>query len=350
MFMKITRAIACLTTAAALAGAANAQNVRILGRSEVIPGGGFAIQWPSSGFEGTFEGGTLKATMNDWGSNWLNVEVDGVVKQVELEGGTQTYTLFEGAPGTHKIRVTRRTGTDMGITRVESVIADGLKPTPLPDRRILVIGDSYASGFAVEGPDEKCTSTHAIQNSDIAYPALTARMFGADVHVVAADGRGLTRNYAGNGPTMSTLMWQTLESGNTAWAALAYDPQIVVLNLGTMDFNESDPGASFDDAYVFTLRKLRTAYPKATIIGAIGGGLWGKRYVAAKTSIADAVALLNKEGDADVKFVEFKLTNGPGRYGCDYHPGARGQTEMAAALEAEIEKSLGWNPDQRHAQ
>lgn len=338
----ITRAIACFAAAAVLAGAANAQNIRILGRSEIIAGGGFASQWPSSGFEATFDGGTLKATIYDWGSTWLNVEVDGVVTRLELDEGSQTYTLFQGASGPHKIRVTRRTGTDVGVTRFESIEADGLKPTMTPDRRILVIGDSYASGYGVEGPNEKCSSTHDIQNSDLAFPALTARAFGADVHVVAADGRGLIRNFAGDGPTMSTLAWQTLAAGDTAWAALAWEPQVVVLNLGTNDFTANDPGAAFDDAYVYMLRRLRVAYPKATIVAAIGGSLWAKRYAAAKTSISDAVAFLNKEGDANVKFVEFKLTAGPGRYGCDYHPGVRGQAEMAATLEQEIEKSLGW--------
>ena len=75
---------------------------------------------------------------------------------------------------------------------------------------------------------------------------------------------------------------------------------------------------------------------------AIGGSLWGKRYQAAKTSISDAVEFVRKEGDNKVQFVEFKPTNGPGRYGCGFKPGARAQAEMAASLQAEVEKSLGW--------
>lgn len=342
MAMKITRALACLVTAAALAGAANAQNVRILGRSEVISGGGFASQWPGSGFEATFEGGTLKATISDWGSNWLNVDVDGVTTKLRLGEGTQTYTLFEGAPGNHKVRVTRRTATNVGVTRFEKVEADRLQPTTAPDHRILVIGDSFASGYGVEGADEKCTYSYETQNAGLAYPALIGRTFGADVHVIAADGGGLTRNFAGDGPTMSTLAWQTIAEGNTAWAALAYQPQVVVVNLGTSDFTAGDPGQPFDDAYVFMLRRLRTAYPDAQIIGAIGGSLWGKRYAAAKTSISDAIEFVRKEGDAKVSFVEFKPKAGKDRYGCDYHPSTRAQAEMAAALEQEITRSIGW--------
>jgi hypothetical protein len=346
MFMQhLLRLIASVATVAALAGAANAQDVRMLGRTEVLPNGAFAIQWPSSGFEATFEGTTLKATIYDWGSNWLNVEVDGVVSKLALNEDTQTYTLFSGARGTHAIKVTRRTGTPVGVTRIERVEADGpIQPTPAPAHRILVIGDDLASGHGVEGSDEKCTYTHATQNSDLAYPVLLAKALGADLHVVAADGYGLIRNYAGNGAAMNTIAWQTLVDDDRAWAALTYQPEVIVIGLGTADFTASDPGDGFDDAYVFLLKRLRIAYPDALIVGSVGGTLWGKRYAAAKTSISDAIEKVSKDGDEKVRFVEFKLTAGPGRYGCDYHPGKGAQAEMAAALQAEVEKSLGWRP------
>ena len=69
-----------------LDGAAHAEGVRILGRSMADPAGGFTIQWPSSGFEATFTGTQLTATIDDWGSNWLNVEIDGVTTRLDLRG------------------------------------------------------------------------------------------------------------------------------------------------------------------------------------------------------------------------------------------------------------------------
>jgi len=345
----IHRLIGSLIAAAALAGAAHAQNVRILGRSDPVPTGGFAIQWPSSGFEATFDGPTLKATIFDWGSNWLNVEIDGKTSPLALEEGSRTYTLFDGAPGRHTIRVTRRTASNVGITRFENVEAAGLHPTSAPDHRIMVIGDSFASGFGVEGVNEKCAYSHQTQNADLAFPALLGRTFGADIHVIATDGRGLIRNWTGEDPTMSTLAWQTLPDGATSWTPQSYKAQVIVVNLGTNDFTASDPGESFDAAYVFMLRRLRATYPDALIVGSIGGSLWGKRFAAARTSISDAIDLVRKEGDANVRFVEFKLRSGPGRYGCDYHPGQRAQIEMAAALEQEISNSLGWTTTNRAA-
>jgi hypothetical protein len=207
-----------------------------------------------------------------------------------------------------------------------------------------VIGDDLASGYGVEGANETCVYSYQTQNSDLGYPALLAKDLGADVHVVAADGRGLIRNYSGAGPAMDVLAWQSLVDGDRAWAALSYQPQVIVVGLGTADFTQSDPGAAFDEAYFLLLRKLRVAYPDAVIMASIGGALWGKRYLAARDSIAEAVEAVRKTGDAKVRFTEFKLTAGPGRYGCDYHPGKLAQAEMARALKAEIEVALGWKP------
>src|SRR6185295_13188435 len=128
------RLIPALALMAAAIGAAEAQSVRILGRSEPNPAGGFIVNWPSSGFEARLNGTRLTATIQDSGRNWLNVEVDGVVTPLELKQGAATYTLFSGPFGHHTIRVTRRTGAPVGSLRILDIRADGhLEPTPAPD-------------------------------------------------------------------------------------------------------------------------------------------------------------------------------------------------------------------------
>jgi lysophospholipase L1-like esterase len=339
--LRLVSAIALMVSAA---GAADAQ-VRILGRSELNQTGGFALHWPSGGFETRLNGKLLTATIEDFGDNWLNVEVDGVVSRIDLRPGVSTYTLFSGPAGPHTVRVTRRTGAPAGPIRVHDIHADGTLQAPAaPERRILVIGDSIASGYGVEGIDQTCSYTHATQNADLAYPALLARTFGADLHSISVDGRGLVRNYAGDDPSMDLVAWRMAPESTPRWPTTAYEPAVVVINLGTSDFSEGDPGDGFDNAYIGLLQKLRAAYPVARIYAVFGPMLDGKSYEAARASINGAVEDRRLHRDTRVSFVEFPSAIEGRRYGCDWHPGQDAHRAMASRLEDRIQKDLGWTP------
>jgi lysophospholipase L1-like esterase len=338
----LIRLFSILAVAASVAGAAHSQNVRVLGRSEPSADS-FAVQWPGSGFEVQMRGSRLTARIDDWGSNVLNVEADGEVTQIFLQEGVRDYVLFDGLIGTHTIKVSRRTGTPTGPTRFLDVSADGpMMPTDVPARRMLVIGDSVTSGYGVEGENQYCTYSYATHNHDLAYPALTAQAFNADLHSIAADGLGLIRNFAGEGPTMQDIAWRELPDSDTPWARLAYRPQVIVINLGSADFAAGDPGATFDAAYVTLLTELRQTYPQAAIYGAIGGLLHGEAYAAARDSVLGAVNSRRDAGDDAVHFIEFELKASPRRFGCDWHPGADAHRQMAEALQAAISRDLGW--------
>lgn len=351
MTMRILiRFISALALSASLAGAAHAQNYRVLGRSEPVANGGFAIQWPGSGFEVTLTGSKLTAQIEDWGANWLNIEVDGNVTQLALKEGSWEYTLFAGPTGQHTIKVTRRTGTPVGVTRFLDISGDGpILPTEDRTRRILVIGDSVTSGYGIEGESQFCAYSHATQNHDLAYPALTAAAFNADLHTIAADGRGLVRNFSGDDPTMSEAAWRELPGSTVNWARLAYRPQVIIINLGSADFAAGDPGDGFDAAYVGMLATLRQTYPQAEIYGAIGGMLHGDAYAAARNSVLGAVNTRRDTGDTKVHFIEFSLESSPRRFGCDWHPGLDAHRQMALKLASAITRDLGWKPSRTPA-
>lgn len=339
----LIRFIPAIALALISAGAAHAQGVRILGRSEPERGGGFILQWPGSGFEAKFTGKRLTATIDDYGDNWLNVEIDGVASKLDLQEGPTNYTLFNGTAGEHTIRITRRTGAPSGPTRVLDIRSDGpIAPTAMPERRMLVIGDSITSGYGVEGADQFCTYTHATQNADLAYPALAAKDFGADLHSISIDGYGLIRNYAGDDATMDKASWKMLPGGTSLWPGSVYQPQVIVINLGTSDFSAGDPGDRFDAAYIGMLRKLRAAYAEAKIFAVFGPMLSGDAYVAARASVFGATETIRKDGDLRVSFIEFSPPQSARRFGCDWHPGLDAHRAMATRLEAAVQKELGW--------
>ena len=344
----ILQSLAALLAIALLPMDAQAQSVssmaiRPLGRVAELGPTSLSIEWPMSGFEATFEGGELSAEIEDTRKNWLNVEVDGTSHAVALKEGSQTYTLFSGPAGPHIIRVTRRTGAQEGPTTFVSVSADALHSTQRSDRRILVIGDSIASGYGVEGKNQTCQSSQATQNAGLAWPALLSRTFGADLDLISVDGGGLYRNYEGEAPTMASVMWRTLPSEEAIWPG-DFRPQLVVVHLGTSDFGDGDPGPRFKDTYVETLGRIRVAYPSTNIIASIGGMLEKPKLAAAKAAIEGAVAVRRGAGDLRTSFVLLDPPARGRRFGCDWHPGVDAQKSMALELELAVTAALGWAP------
>ncbi|MFT3724751.1 MAG: GDSL-type esterase/lipase family protein [Hyphomonadaceae bacterium] len=322
---------------------ADPAKVRILGRSEPISGGGFTIQWPSSGFEARLIGAKLTARIEDNGSNWLNVEVDGKSSRLQLKAGAHAYVLFSGNRGVHTIRVTRRTASAVGPTRFLGFQTDGkLEGTVEPSRRILAIGDFIMAGYGVEGADQYCRFSNETQNADLAFPALLGRTFAADVQTIAVDGTGLSRNFDGFGKTMTTLAWLTLASTELQWPTATSTPQVIIIHLGTNDFAAGNPVPAFEKTYVDFLIRIRATYNQAQVFAVFGGMLSGEAYTRARDGVKAAVAQRQSAGDDKVHFLELNPPRTARRYGCNWHPGLDAQQAMAHSLQTEIHRYLDW--------
>lgn len=330
--------------AASMAAPAMAQDVRVLGRADVRGDGSFAVQWSGSGFEAKFTGSEFYAQINDWGHNVYRIEVDGMEATLDLQPGLRTYQLFDGDEGEHTIRVTRRTSSGAGPTYFEYIRADGVvEPTSAPERRMLVIGDANVTGYGVMGESQSCTFSWDTQDHGQAFGALTAEYFGADLHTIAVDGAGLTRNYAnGKTDTMSELVRRTLPSSTRLWKTSNYKPDVVVVDLGVSDFWDGDPGESFDEAYVDMLAKLRRDYPGALILSSIGHQYSGDVRSEMVASIKGAVEARVAAGDEKLEFIDLPLASDGRVYGCDWHPGVDSQLEMANVLALKLKERLGW--------
>jgi lysophospholipase L1-like esterase len=340
---------ACVALASILgAPAAGAQiaDIRSLGRTSEDLAAGTLMQWPGSGFETVLSGRKLTATISDaFGDNYLNVEVDGVTHVLDLAQGTSTYTLYSGEAGDHHIRVTRRTGPLSGQTHLIDVRADGrIKAPAAPERRILAIGDSLVTGFGVEGPDQHCAFSHATQNHDLTFPALVARHFGSDLQTVAADGRGLVRNYSGAGTAMDELAWRAALGQPRPAPPEAFRPQVVIISLGVTDFTADTSPPGFAEAYDTLLRRIRTTWPETEVFATFGASLNGERYEAGKAAVRAAVERRQVAGDRRVQFIELAPPNEGRRYGCSWHPGIDAHRFMADQLQDAIRNRLAWTP------
>ena len=168
--------------------------------------------WPGSGFALRFEGRRLTVRLGNHGENSLVATIDGLRKRIDLAPGEKTYTLFDGPAGSHVFELRKRTEGDVGLVRFLGAETDGrFLEAPLPERRILVIGDSISAGYGIEGAGPNCPFSPDTQNQTLTYAAQVAERFGAENVTLAASGRGLVRNYSdAREGTMRDLMDRAL--------------------------------------------------------------------------------------------------------------------------------------------
>ncbi len=321
--------------------------VHYVGRVDGCDSTGARYAWSGSGFIARFDGVGLSARLLDT-SNQHTVLVDGELQPtLKTTTGEATYVLATGLdPGEHIVEVYRRSEASFGATQLLGVeVADGelLTPPAPPERRIEVVGDSISCGYGNEGT-APCAFSIDTENHYLAYPAVMARSLNAEVSTVAWSGKGVIFNYNGNLTLpLPTLYDYTVPSDRKHAWSFQWQPQAVVINLGTNDFSSGTNPT--DDVFVARYRALlsqvRAVYPDAFLLCTVGPMLSGAALAKTRTNIAAAVSEQVAGGDARVRAYEMTTPNtAPG---CDYHPSVATQAAMAAELGEQLQNELGWN-------
>jgi lysophospholipase L1-like esterase len=203
-----------------------------------------------------------------------------------------------------------------------------------------VIGDSITAGYGNEGVSP-CSFSGATENHYLTYGAIAARMVQAEVHTVAWSGKGMVTNYGDDTfEPLPEIYDRTLASEGAAWD-FSWQPDVVVLNIGTNDFStDGDPAEGvFVPAYVDFLAHLRDVYPGAFIL-AVSPTLFGAELTMVEGYLQDAVGQRNAAGDPDVAWANINV-----RWigsGCDGHPTVATHEGMAGELVAQLQTHLGW--------
>jgi lysophospholipase L1-like esterase len=327
--------------------------IRYIGRFDTSHPDAPQGEWSASAMEARFSGTEVSAKLGGTG-NYFEVVLDGVVKPVIQTTGASGYPIATGlAAGTHDVLVFRRDeATDNATTFSGFDFGPGgqlLSPPPAPSRRIELVGDSISCAFGDECAKASDGFTPATENEYVGYGPLTARALGAEIHVVAWSGKGLYRNLGGDTTDTMPVLWQrTIPTDSTSrWTPSQWIPDVVVINLGTNDYNAQgpDPSANFQATYLQFVTTLKNVYPNVFVFGAVGPMLGGSRYGSVKTAITNVVSMLAAAGDERMALVEFPTqdcgTDGTG-CGCAGHPNVDEHQKMATILEAAIRSALGW--------
>lgn len=273
------------------------------------------------------------------------------------------------------IRDTQAMSDDPGtMIQILKLATDGsFEPVPEPKTRLEFIGDSITSGEGTVGA--KCEQDwisgcfSAVDN----YAFMTAAALDAEYHCISQSGWGTHCAWDGNTyhaiPKYYEQICGLLQGERNRelgafdrWDADRWQPDVVIINLGTNDagafdqpdwtdpqtgithtmrrnsdgrMNPEDLAAFETDVRGF-LCLLRKCHPESRMIWCYG--MLGNELM---PSIRRAVAeYMKTSGDRNVETFELPDTTGDG-FGARSHPGHLSHTQAAAALTEEIRRITG---------
>ncbi|GGD00343.1 lipase [Aquisalinus flavus] len=304
---------------------------------------GWRRQWPGTYFETAFEGNEAWIDIGE-GEVMLAVTIDNGDPVQLIKPAAGIYRIGALEDGAHSFKMQVISESQAGATVIGGLYAE--KPLPLTDARpvqIEFIGDSHTVGYGNTSPVRECTEEDVWLTTDTSQgpAALIADHYGADYQVNAISGRGIVRNYDGfPGNTLPEAYPYALLNDQTPYQPTGWDPEIVVISLGTNDFStalkpeerwetRNALQQDFVNTYVSFIEMLHQRYPGASFV------LWATdlsngEIAAMGAAVASAVV---SDGEIDISFVP---VSGLAMTGCHYHPDTTDARHIADLVIAEI--------------
>ena len=129
---------------------------------------------------------------------------------------------------------------------------------------------------------------------------------------------------------------------DTPWNFASWIPHVVVINLGTNDFDGGDPGTPYVDTYVQFVTDMRGRYPDALIYLATSPMLGDPEHGQEAAYLQDVIDQRAAQGDTNLKIMDFVTQDQADGLGCDWHPNLVTHQKMSVVMTAAIQADLGW--------
>ena len=294
-------------------------------------------------------------------SDYMQVSLDGAEPvPFRLEAWKTRYLLAENlSPGPHTVILFKRTEAMLGYVEFNGFEISGnpriLSPAPPKKRKMEFIGDSITCGYGVEADRGPAVFKASSEDSYDSYAAVAARLLDAEYITVCRSGIGIYRNFTGNrNETMPGFYLYTLPYDEVYRDFSIWNPDVVVINLGTNDFHLGPPPRKeFIRTYLEFIKTVRNFYPGVPIICMISSMFdYGSVRTAPSGPYRPAsvmeeymnglLAVADNEGiDGIHLFITPNRMSDLG-YGAGYHPGIKQNETDGRALAEFIRSITGW--------
>ena len=289
-----------------------------------------------------------------WSGAYFRVHFTGTSVQLRLASAANFYVSIDGgaevgysgasgtvnltptplAAGVHTLRVAARSEQDV-LAFQGLVLASGATTQPPEARahRLEFIGDSITAGccalgqWALQDYAWRVGEALNAEHTQIAYSGICLQN---GVSCGSPNSLGMSQQY---------FKLQTVQSPSSpAWDFSRYQPDAVIINLGTNDNTFGVSDATFQSTYTTFLQDLRARYPTAHlfVLRTFGG-----------YKVAPTVAAVNARvgaGDTRLSYVDTTgwVTGGTSDYSDALHPSESGHVKIANLLAPFISKTARW--------
>lgn len=271
--------------------------IQVMGRTENIATAQlwvFPYTQATFRFTGTRIGIRLR-NRRTYGDSHIGIIIDGCERKLRINQDNETLDLIlpENLPDIeHEVTFFKRQDGQHYI-EVEGFLLDDnatAHPTsnPLPERKILMFGDSITCGerneaTLYENQSDPDADLSAYSNAWWSYGAIAARELNAQLHTISQGGISLTDgigwfhepDYIGMTSVWDRMQYNPELGPLTKWNTKRYQPHVIVVALGQNDAHPHDFMASdykgehaqqWRRNYAAFLETLRETYPAAHIV------------------------------------------------------------------------------------
>jgi lysophospholipase L1-like esterase len=288
-----------------------------------------------------FSGSSIQIVLKEQSANYFTIVIDNQVHILKTNTADSVYTLAENLTDQkHHLDIIRNTEWSTGNSVFKGFkINNGssLFTPKIQERKIEYIGNSYTCGYGINGKSHDEHFSYDTEDNYISYGAITARNLQAEYTAICRSGIGMLQGYGGTSNFTQPLLYdEIVQNKKTVWNFETYQPQLVVIELGTNDISVEVDSEKFIKTYQQFISKIRNHYPNAKIVCVAGPNPGGDKWILLQKMIHSVVNTIKLN---DIYYFEFSnfIPNGS-----DWHPNALEHQKMAKELTNYLKKLMQW--------